>query len=124
MRYIVDLPPFQKKKEGRPNVQFKLQEAGAATIAEKGRVVGARRRTREANAGEPQSAVVRGSGCHGAGAESAHRSRRKAGQARPLAQADRVEFEMAIGETVVVGTSKIGGGDKGLVVLLTSVAGK
>jgi hypothetical protein len=31
-------------------------------------------------------------------------------------------FEMAIGETVVVGTSKIGG-DKGLVVLLTSVAG-
>jgi septal ring factor EnvC (AmiA/AmiB activator) len=32
------------------------------------------------------------------------------------------KFEMAIGETVVVGTSKIGGGDKGLVVLLTSVA--
>lgn len=32
-------------------------------------------------------------------------------------------FEMAIGETVVVGTSKMGGGDKGLVVLLTSVAG-
>jgi hypothetical protein len=32
------------------------------------------------------------------------------------------KFEMAIGETVVVGTSKIGG-DKGLVVLLTSVAG-
>jgi hypothetical protein len=32
-------------------------------------------------------------------------------------------FEMAPGETVVVGTSKIGGGDKGLVVLLTSVAG-
>jgi hypothetical protein len=32
-------------------------------------------------------------------------------------------FQMAPGETVVVGTSKIGGGDKGLVVLLTSVAG-
>jgi hypothetical protein len=32
-------------------------------------------------------------------------------------------FQMEIGETVVVGTSKIGGGDKGLVVLLTSVAG-
>jgi hypothetical protein len=32
------------------------------------------------------------------------------------------QFEMEIGETVVVGTSKIGGGDKGLVVLLTSVA--
>jgi hypothetical protein len=32
-------------------------------------------------------------------------------------------FQMALGETVVVGTSKIGGGDKGLVVLLTSVAG-
>ena len=31
-------------------------------------------------------------------------------------------FQMALGETVVVGTSKIGG-DKGLVVLLTSVAG-
>ena len=30
-------------------------------------------------------------------------------------------FEMAPGETVVVGTSKIGGGDKGLVVLLTAV---
>jgi len=34
------------------------------------------------------------------------------------------KFEMAIGETVVVGTSMIGGGDKGLVVLLTSVAAK
>jgi len=33
------------------------------------------------------------------------------------------QFRMEIGETVVVGTSKIGGGDKGLVVLLTSVAG-
>ena len=33
-------------------------------------------------------------------------------------------FQMALGETVVVGTSKIGGGDKGLVVLLTSVGGK
>jgi hypothetical protein len=32
-------------------------------------------------------------------------------------------FEMAIGETVVVGTAKIGGGEKGLAVLLTSVAG-
>jgi hypothetical protein len=30
------------------------------------------------------------------------------------------QFDMAVGETVVVGTSKIGG-DKGLVVLLTSV---
>jgi len=30
-------------------------------------------------------------------------------------------FEMAPGETVVVGTSKIGGGDRGLVVLLTAV---
>jgi hypothetical protein len=30
------------------------------------------------------------------------------------------QFEMAAGETVVVGTSKIGG-DKGLVVLLTAV---
>jgi hypothetical protein len=33
-------------------------------------------------------------------------------------------FQMVLGETVVVGTSKIGGGDKGLVVLLTSVGGK
>jgi hypothetical protein len=32
-------------------------------------------------------------------------------------------FQMQTGETVVVGTSKIGGADKGLVVLLTSVAG-
>jgi hypothetical protein len=32
-------------------------------------------------------------------------------------------FQMQPGETVVVGTSKIGGGDKGLVVLLTSVVG-
>jgi hypothetical protein len=32
-------------------------------------------------------------------------------------------FQMQLGETVVVGTSKIGGGEKGLVVLLTSVAG-
>jgi hypothetical protein len=31
------------------------------------------------------------------------------------------KFEMQIGETVVVGASKLGGGDKGLVVLLTAV---
>ena len=31
------------------------------------------------------------------------------------------KFEMAVGETVVVGTSRLGGGDKGLVVLLTAV---
>jgi hypothetical protein len=42
-----------------------------------------------------------------------------------LAQARKLidsQFDMAVGETVVVGTSKIGGGDKDLVVLLTSVA--
>jgi hypothetical protein len=32
------------------------------------------------------------------------------------------KFEMAVGETVVVGTSRIGGGNKGLIVLLTAVA--
>jgi hypothetical protein len=33
-------------------------------------------------------------------------------------------FEMAIGETVVVGTSRLGGSDKALVALLTAVAAK
>jgi hypothetical protein len=43
-----------------------------------------------------------------------------------LAKARRLidsRFQMAVGETVVVGTSKVGGGDRGLVVLLTSVVG-
>jgi uncharacterized coiled-coil protein SlyX len=48
-------------------------------------------------------------------------TKRQLRPARSLVQIDS-RFDMQIGETVVVGTSKMGGGDKGLVVLLTAVA--
>jgi hypothetical protein len=121
---IVDLPPFQKKKEGWLNVQFKLQEAGAAVNSseEFGRSI-------QVADLEKQLAHLRELLPSAQGAmlqeqkariEHVEKSIRLA-RARKLIDS---KFEMAIGETVVVGTSKIGGGDKGLVVLLTSVAGK
>ena len=120
---VVDLPPFQKKKDGWLNVQFKLAEAGAA-------VMPGEEFARSAQAAdlEKQLAHLRELLASAQGAmlqEQKSRIERVEKQIRRTRARKLIEstFEMAVGETVVVGTSKIGG-DKGLVVLLTSVAGK
>jgi hypothetical protein len=113
--------PFHPK-EGMLNVVFHLQEVGAAANSseEYGRSIQAadlekQRASTLAQMPSAQGAMVQ---------EMKARLERLEKQIR-LAKARKLidsRFEMAIGETVVVGTSKIGG-DKGLVVLLTSVAG-
>jgi hypothetical protein len=110
-------------KDGLVVVNFHLQEAGAAqnSSEEFGRSVPAaelekQRASLQAQMPSAQGAMVQ---------EMKARIERLDRQIR-LARARKLidsHFEMAFGETVVVGTSKIGGGDKGLVVLLTSVAG-
>ena len=114
--------PFHPK-EGMLNVLFKLQEVGAAMNAseEYGRsiqvadmekqLVTIQHRLNEGAPGPRISELM-------AAKDRLNRQIRLA-RARKLIES---KFEMAPGETVVVGTSKIGGGDKGLVVLLTAVA--
>ena len=124
---VVDFPPFQKKKEGWLNIQFKLQEAGAA-------VVPGEEFARSAQAAEleKQVAGLRVNSAELAAKYGERHPARLQVEARIADLEKRIrmarsrkliesKFEMAIGETVVVGTSKVGGGDKGLVVLLTSV---
>jgi len=109
---------------GKPpviDVRFHLQESGAATVPgeEYARSVQAaelekQRASLEIQLKNDRAAMV---------PEMAARIKRLEAQIR-LARARRLmdsKFEMAPGETVVVGTSKIGGGDRGLVVLLTAV---
>jgi hypothetical protein len=115
--------PFHPK-EGMLNVIFHLQEVGAAANSseEFGRMIQVvdmeKQRAsiqRQINEGAPGPMVP----------ELMARKAQLEKQIR-MAKARKLidsRFEMALGETVVVGTSKIGGGDKGLVVLLTSVAG-
>ena len=118
---IVELPPFQKKKDGWLTVQFKLQESGAASVPGEEYA-----RSMQAAELEKQLASLRALLPAAQGAmvqEQKARIERLERQIR-LARARKLidsKFEMAIGETIVVGTSKVGG-DKGLVVLLTSVA--
>jgi hypothetical protein len=105
------------------NVLFHLQEAGAAANSseEYGRSIQAaelekQRASLQAQMPSAQGAMIQ---------EMKARLDRVEKQIR-LARARKLidsRFQMALGETVVVGTSKIGGGEKGLVVLLTSVAG-
>ena len=105
------------------NVIFHLQEVGAAANSseEYGRSIQVadmekRRAALVAQLPSAQGAMVQ---------EQKSRIEQLDRQIR-LAKARKLidsRFQMALGETVVVGTSKIGGGDKGLVVLLTSVAG-
>ena len=114
--------PFHPK-EGMLMVLFKLQEVGAAMNAseEFGRSVliadmekqlaTVQRRINEGASGPSVPELM-------ASKDRLNRQIRFA-RARKLIDS---KFEMAPGETVVVGTSKIGGGDKGLVVLLTAVA--
>jgi hypothetical protein len=115
------VPPFNTK-QGMLNVVFHLQEAGAAANSseEYGRSIQVADMEKQrahlvALLPVAQGAMVQ---------EQKARIEQLDKQIR-LAKARKLidsRFEMAIGETVVVGTSKIGG-DKGLVVLLTSVAG-
>jgi len=117
------LIPGLNEKTGMLNVFFKLKEVGAAenSSEEFGRSIQAadlekQRASLQAQMPAAQGAMVQ---------EMKARIERVEKQIR-LAKARKLidsKFNMAIGETVVVGTSKIGGGDKGLVVLLTSVAG-
>jgi hypothetical protein len=116
--------PFHPK-EGMLNVVFHLQEVGAAqnSSEEFGRSVAAA--DMQKRLAEMQRSLANGTIGEGARARTADEIAQLTKQIR-MARARRLidsKFEMAIGETVVVGTSKIGGGDKGLVVLLTSVAG-
>jgi len=105
------------------NVVFRLQEVGAAANSseEYGRSIQVadmekRRAALVAQLPSAQGAMVQE---QKARIEQLDRQIRLA-KARKLIDS---RFQMALGETVVVGTSKIGGGDKGLVVLLTSVTG-
>jgi len=113
--------PFHPK-EGMLNILFKLQEVGAAMNAseEYGRAIQAAEMEKQrasliAQLPNAQGAMVQ---------EQKARIERLDKQIRLTRARKLIEskFEMASGETVVVGTSKIGGGDKGLVVLLTAVA--
>ncbi len=119
------IPPFNTK-QGMLNVLFHLQEVGAAqnSSEEFGR--------RSMQVADMEKRLAKCSDLlaqrHArAGARARSRRTRSPSSTKQIrmARARKLidsKFEMAIGETVVVGTSKIGG-DKGLVVLLTSVAG-
>ena len=116
--------PFHPK-EGMLNVVFHLQEVGAAVNSseEFGRSVAAA--DMERRRADLQRSLNSGNFAESAKASLADQIAQLTKQIR-MARARKLidsRFEMAIGETVVVGTSKIGGADKGLVVLLTSVAG-
>ena len=115
------LPNPLKPQEGMLNVVFELQEVGAA--ATPGEEFS---RSMAVNGMEQQRALAQAN-MNGA-PESVKKQLReeiarleksiRMARARKLIDS---RFEVAIGETVVVGTSKLGGGDKGLVVLLTAV---
>jgi hypothetical protein len=118
------IPNPLRPKDGVIKVAFKLQEVGAAMNAseEYGRSV-------QITDMQNQIASLRSRMAENTGAapglqEMKGRISQLEKQIR-LAKARKLidsQFEMEPGETVVVGTSKIGGGDKGLVVLLTAVA--
>lgn len=105
------------------NVVFRLQEVGAAANSseEYGRSI-------QVADMEKRRAVLAAQlpSAHGAMLQEQKARIEQLDRQIRLAKARKLidsRFQMALGETVVVGTSKIGGGDKGLVVLLASVAG-
>jgi hypothetical protein len=117
------LVPGFNEKTGMLQVFFKLREVGAAENSgeEFGRSIQAaelekQRESLQAKMPAAQGAMVQEMKARIAQVEKQIRLLR----ARKLIDS---KFQMEVGETVVVGTSKIGGGDKGLVVLLTSVGG-
>jgi hypothetical protein len=110
-----------KPREGMLNVVFELQEPGAPAssseeFARSMAVNGMEQQRANAQAnmnrvGENEKKQLR---------EEIARLDKSIRMARARRLIDS-RFEMKIGETVVVGTSKLGGGEKGLVVLLTAV---
>ena len=118
------IPNPVTRKEGRLNVAFKLQEVGAATNSseEFGRSIQAADMEKQIASIRSRMAEYTGSapGLQEMKARIAQLEKQvRLAKARKLIDS---RFEMMPGETVVVGTSKMGGGDKGLVVLLTAVA--
>ena len=117
-----EIPPIPgRPKEGMLNVIFKLQEVGAATTPgeEFGRMAMAADMEKQRATAQRQLEGAKGAIAQELESRIANLNKQIAMvRARKLIDS---RFEMAIGETVVVGTSKLGGGDKGLVVLLTSV---
>jgi hypothetical protein len=111
--------PGTNEKPNQLNIFFRLQEQGAAadSNAEMARTMAldAQRASIQARLSDPSASDA-----------TKKQLRDELARLTRLAHARRLidsHFQMEIGETVVVGTSRIGGGDKGLVVLLTSVAG-
>jgi hypothetical protein len=103
------------------NVIFKLQEVGAPTMPgeEFGRMAMAADMEKQRSIVQRQIGEASGSMVQDLKAKAAQLDKQiRMARARKLIDS---RFEMAIGETVVVGTSKLGGGEKGLVVLLTAV---
>jgi len=118
--------PFQSSTS-MVKVAFKLQEVGAAMNAseEFGRSVAAADIEKRLDAAVRYLGQLRERGATKEGIQSQEALVNNLIKQLRLARAHKLidtQFEMAPGETVVVGTSKIGGGDKGLVVLLTAVA--
>ena len=118
-------PTPLQPKPGMLKVLFRLKEVGAAESPseEFGRTVAAADMERRRN--ELQRSLDNNQVGPGARAGLTEQVAQLAKQIRMARARNLINstFQMQIGETVVVGTSKIGGGDKGLVVLLTSVAG-
>ena len=126
MRVGAGVLPFDPST-GQPGiivVNFHLQEAGAAANSseEFGRSVQITNLERELQSAKARIAMPQSDEMKKVIAADIARMEKMIRLARARKLIDS-HFEMAFGETVVVGTSKIGG-DKGLVVLLSSVVGK
>jgi hypothetical protein len=124
MRRGSDLLRFDPAS-GQPGVvvvNFHLQEAGAAqnSSEEFGRSVQIADLERQLRSARARIAMPQSAEMKKVIADDIERTEKMIRLARARKLLDS-HFEMARGETVVVGTSKMGGGDKGLVVLLTSV---
>jgi len=114
--------PVFPKKAGVVKIAFTLKEAGAASQPgeEYARSMQAAELEKQLAGLRQQMGTAQGSMIETMKARIANLEKNiRLARAKKLIDST---FEMEIGETVVVGTSRIGGGDKGLVVLLTSVA--
>ena len=123
MRVNGGLQPFDpsRGKDGVIVANFHLQEAGAAANSseEFGRSVQVAQLERELQSARARIAMPQSDEMKKVIAADIARTEKMIRLARAKKLIDS-HFEMAFGETVVVGTSKIGG-DKGLIVLLSSV---
>jgi hypothetical protein len=116
------IPNYFTKKSGIVKIAFTLKEAGAASQPgeEYARSIAAADLEKQLAGLRQQMGTAQGAMIETMKARIASVEKNiRIARAKKLIDST---FEMEIGETVVVGTSRIGGGDKGLVVLLTSVA--